>query len=99
MIEETNYLTNSDDNNIKVMSQDETLVRAMVENAKSSTPRENLENAAMAQKNFMLIPFDQSVVGNEKNDRYFLQQIARKSEEIRKNNNNHGDESKSFENE
>ena len=69
------------------MSQDESLVRAMIENAKSSSARENLENAAMAQKNFMLIPFDQSVT-DEKEDQKFLQQIAQRGEEIRSNDRN-----------
>eukprot|EP00558_Chaetoceros_sp_UNC1202_P009894 CAMPEP_0197236822 /NCGR_PEP_ID=MMETSP1429-20130617/3819_1 /TAXON_ID=49237 /ORGANISM="Chaetoceros sp., Strain UNC1202" /LENGTH=65 /DNA_ID=CAMNT_0042695697 /DNA_START=321 /DNA_END=518 /DNA_ORIENTATION=- len=54
----------------------------MIENAKSSTPRENLENAAMAQKNFMLLPFDSSVV-NESEDQKFLQKIVQRGEEIR----------------
>lgn len=40
----------------KPMSQDESLVRAMIENAKNSTPRENIENAVTAHSNFM-IPF------------------------------------------
>jgi len=64
------------------MSHNESIVRAMVENAKSSSLRENLENAAMAQKNFMLVPVDQSGPdGNE--DRKFLQRIAKRSEEMR----------------
>lgn len=61
------------------MSHNESIVRAMVENAKSSSLRENLENAAMAQKNFMLVPVDQSGPdGNE--DRKFL---AKRNEEMR----------------
>lgn len=67
------------------MSQDELLVRAMIENAKSSTMKENLENAAMAQKNFMLIPFDQSVA-NDKKDQTFIQKIVKRSDEIKEAN-------------
>ena len=64
------------------MSQDELLLRAMIENAKSSTMKENLENAAMAQKNFMMIPFDQSVT-NDSQDQKFIQKIVKRSDEIR----------------
>ena len=70
----------------KTVSHNESLVRAMIENAKSSSPRENLENAAMAQKNFMLIPFDESVADGNK-DVMFLQQIAKRGEEIRNKSN------------
>jgi hypothetical protein len=70
----------------KTVSHNESLVRAMIENAKSSSPRENLENAAMAQKNFMLIPFDKSVADGNK-DVMFLQQIAKRGEEIRNKSN------------
>lgn len=68
------------------ISEDEYLVRAMIENAKASSTRENLENAALAQKNFMLIPFDQSV-GNGSKDRQFLQRIGRKIDDIKRNTN------------
>ncbi len=64
------------------MSHDELLLRAMIENAKSSSMKQNLENAAMAQKNFMLIPFDQSVT-NDTRDQKFIQKIVKKSDEIR----------------
>lgn len=74
----------SSSNSNAEMSDDESLVRAMIENAKSSSPRENLEIAAMAQKNFMLIPFDQSS-SNEKKDRQFLERIDRRSREIQEN--------------
>ena len=69
-------------NKSSVITENESLVRAMIENAKSSTTRENLENAAMAQKNFMLLPFDSSVE-HERRDQKFLQKIARRGEEIR----------------
>mmetsp|Transcript_15845 Transcript_15845/g.23185 ORF Transcript_15845/g.23185 Transcript_15845/m.23185 type:complete len:154 (+) Transcript_15845:105-566(+) len=69
-------------NRSQIITENESLVRAMIENAKSSTPRENLENAAMAQKNFMLLPFDSSVV-NESEDQKFLQKIVQRGEEIR----------------
>lgn len=72
------------DGNEETMSHNESLVRAMIENAKSSSPRENLENAAMAQKNFMLVQFDKSVAEGNK-DKEFLQQLAKRSEEIRNN--------------
>jgi len=68
----------------KSMSQNESVVRAMIENAKASTPTENLENAAMAQQNFMLIQFDKSVA-EDKRDQSFLQRIAKRSDEIRNN--------------
>ncbi len=64
------------------MTHNEALVRAMVENAKSLSPKENLENAAMAQKNFMLVPFDESVARGAK-DVKFLRNIAKRGEEIR----------------
>lgn len=67
------------------MTKDQSIVHAMIENAKSSSPRENLENAAMAQNNFMLLPLDQSV--SETRDRQYLTRIAQRSEEIRKENN------------
>lgn len=57
----------------------------MVENAKSSSLSENLENAAIAQKNFMVVPFDKSVADDEQ-DQEFLQKLARKGEEIRSRN-------------
>jgi|AntRauTorckE5430_2_1112549.scaffolds.fasta_scaffold14581_2 GMP synthase-like glutamine amidotransferase len=68
----------------KSMSHNESVVRAMIENAKASTPTENLENAAMAQQNFMLIQFDKSVA-EDKRDQSFLQRIAKRSDEIRNN--------------
>mmetsp|Transcript_8469 Transcript_8469/g.12707 ORF Transcript_8469/g.12707 Transcript_8469/m.12707 type:complete len:151 (+) Transcript_8469:75-527(+) len=74
-------------NNDERMSEDESIVRAMIENAKSSSPLENLENAAMAQKNFMLIPFDDKVT-NEKRDRKFIEKISHRSKEIRNQNDN-----------
>lgn len=67
------------------MSLNESLVLAMVENAKSSSLLENLENAAIAQKNFMVVPFDKSVA-NDKEDQEYIQKIARKGEEIRSRN-------------
>eukprot|EP00979_Chaetoceros_neogracilis_P010360 scaffold2455_cov212-Chaetoceros_neogracile.AAC.14 len=68
----------------KSMTQNESVVRAMIENAKASTPTENLENAAMAQQNFMLFQFDKSVA-EDKRDQSFLQRIAKRSDEIRNN--------------
>jgi hypothetical protein len=53
----------------------------MVENAKSSSFRENLENVAMAQKNFMLVPFDKSPA-DQKRERYFMEKIMKRTEEI-----------------
>mmetsp|Transcript_13092 Transcript_13092/g.24607 ORF Transcript_13092/g.24607 Transcript_13092/m.24607 type:complete len:149 (+) Transcript_13092:93-539(+) len=64
------------------ISQNESLVRAMVENAKSSSPRENLENMAMAQKNFMLVPFVKSNADEER-ERNIINKIIKRSEEIR----------------
>ena len=72
--------------NSRNTSEDEYLVRAMIENAKASSTRENLENAAIAQKNFMLIPFDQTV-GNDSKDRQYLQRIGRKMEDIKSKTN------------
>lgn len=69
----------------KEMSHNQSLVLAMVENAKSSSLSENLENAAIAQKNFMVVPFDKSVADDEQ-DQEFLQKLARKGEEIRSRN-------------
>ena len=43
-----------DARNAGEMSRDETLVRAMIQNAKESTWRENLSNAVMAQERFVL---------------------------------------------
>ncbi len=74
------------------ISHNESLVLAMVENAKSLSTRENLENAAMAQKNFMLLPFDESVAHGTK-DSKFLQRIAKRGAEIR-NKSNDGEISK-----
>jgi len=68
----------------KSMSQNESLVRAMVENAKASSPTENLENAAMAQKNFMLVQVDKSIAEG-KQDQDFLLRIAKRSNDIRNN--------------
>jgi hypothetical protein len=59
------------------MSHDESLVRAMIENAKASTPLENLENAVTAQNNFM-IPFH----GDQ--DTKLFKRIEGKNKEIRK---------------
>ena len=67
------------------MSQDERLVRAMIENAKSSTMKENLENAAIAQNAFMLIPFDESVTNDIKNQK-LIQRIVQRSNNIREAN-------------
>lgn len=67
----------------KDMSENEAVIRAMVENAKSSTMMENLENAAMAQKNFVMVPFDESVT-EEMKDQEFMQRIVQRSEEIKK---------------
>mmetsp|Transcript_274 Transcript_274/g.370 ORF Transcript_274/g.370 Transcript_274/m.370 type:complete len:188 (-) Transcript_274:134-697(-) len=77
-----------------IMSNDELLVRAMVENAKSSTMKENLENAYLAHKNFMLPNSnDDNNLDNEKDikesmekdkERNFVNRILRKSEEIQK---------------
>jgi len=44
----------SDARNAGEMSRDETMVRAMIQNAKESTWRENLSNAVMAQERFVL---------------------------------------------
>ena len=67
----------------KDMSENEAVIRAMVENAKSSTMMENLENAAMAQKNFVMVPFGESVT-EERKDQEFMQKIVQRSEEIKK---------------
>lgn len=66
----------------KDISHNESLVRAMVENAKSSSIRENLENMAMAQKNFMLVPFVKSNAEEER-EQYVMNKIIKRSEEIR----------------
>lgn len=71
-----------DNEHQKVMSHNESLVRAMVENAKTSSLRENLENAAMAQKHFMLVPSDTSDQDRTRED-YFMNKINKRSEEIR----------------
>ena len=53
-----------------------------MENAKSSSLRENLENMAMAQKNFMLVPFVKSNAEEER-ERYIMNKLIKRSEEIR----------------
>lgn len=64
------------------MSQNESLVRAMVENAKSSSVKENLENVVMAQRNFMLVPFVKSNAEEER-ERHVMNKIIKRSNEIR----------------
>lgn len=65
------------------MSQDEYLLRAMIDTAKNSTAKENLENAAMAQKNFILGQFDKSDSHIDGKDQAYLQRIAKRSDQIR----------------
>eukprot|EP00554_Chaetoceros_debilis_P011055 CAMPEP_0194106508 /NCGR_PEP_ID=MMETSP0150-20130528/6491_1 /TAXON_ID=122233 /ORGANISM="Chaetoceros debilis, Strain MM31A-1" /LENGTH=145 /DNA_ID=CAMNT_0038794655 /DNA_START=67 /DNA_END=504 /DNA_ORIENTATION=+ len=65
------------------MSRDESLLRAMIDTAKKSTAKENLENAAMAQKNFVLGQFNKSETHMDGQDQAYLQRIAKRSDQIR----------------
>ena len=65
------------------MSRDESLLRAMIDTAKNSTAKENLENAAMAQKNFVLGQFNESDSHMDGQDQAYLQRIAKRSDQIR----------------
>lgn len=68
--------SNNNDKNSK-MSQDEAMVRAMIQNAQSSTWQENVENAVMAQERFVL-----PGRGNSQDQERFLQDISKKRNEI-----------------
>lgn len=75
------------------ISQQESMLRAMIENATTASFEENLSNAAMAQKNFMLVQFDKSVE-KEKKDVAFMKRIVKRSEQIRERSSNNSDVSK-----
>lgn len=57
------------------ISRDEALVRAMIENAKDSSWKENLNNAVQAHERFML-------PGRPTEEPEFLDKVAKKSEKI-----------------
>lgn len=60
------------------LTRDEAMVRAMIDNAKSSTWQENLENAAMAQERFVLPGY-----GNHSSQQeQFLQEMSEKSNKL-----------------
>ena len=61
------------------MSDNEAMVRAMVQNAKTSSLKENLENAALAQEKFMFVQSN----GNDINQDAFLDRIKKRSDEMR----------------
>eukprot|EP00566_Odontella_aurita_P035458 CAMPEP_0113547166 /NCGR_PEP_ID=MMETSP0015_2-20120614/12208_1 /TAXON_ID=2838 /ORGANISM="Odontella" /LENGTH=83 /DNA_ID=CAMNT_0000447697 /DNA_START=520 /DNA_END=771 /DNA_ORIENTATION=+ /assembly_acc=CAM_ASM_000160 len=63
------------------MSRDEAVVRAMVENARNSTWRENLENAASAQERFALPGREDLWTGEEKHPD-FINKIVQRSDEM-----------------
>ena len=61
------------------MSQNEAMVRAMVQNAKTSSVKENLENAVMAQEKFMFAQSNR----NDMKQSVFLDRIKKRSDEMR----------------
>ena len=61
------------------ISDNEAMVRAMVQNAKSSSIRENLENAAVAQEKFMFVQSN----GNDVKQERLLDKIRKRSEQMR----------------
>ena len=58
------------------MSRNESMVRAMVENARSSSWKENLDNAFEAHERFML--------GSKAGEPKFMEKIISRSEELRR---------------
>ena len=71
----------STDKRKKPISVDEARLRAMIENAKNSTWKENLDNAAAAHTNFML-------PGRNNEIPQFMANIEKKSQEILKEDRN-----------
>jgi hypothetical protein len=61
------------------MTENQAMVHAMVQNAKSASFRENLENAAVAQEKFMFVQSN----GDDEKQEAFLDKIRKRSEEIR----------------
>ena len=77
----TNTTSTSNKKRKQLMSAEEARLRAMVENAKESTWKENLDNAAAAHANFML-------PGRSNGMPDFMANIDRKSQEILKEDQN-----------
>lgn len=73
--------TNNTTHGKESMTHDEAMVRAMIQNAQSSTWQENLENAAMAQERFVLPGRGHSATQEE-----FLQDIKQKSHAMMREN-------------
>ena len=61
------------------MTDNQAMVHAMVQNAKSASFRENLENAAVAQEKFMFVQSN----GEDEKQEAFLDKIRKRSEEMR----------------
>ena len=61
------------------MTDDQAMVHAMVQNAKSASLRENLENAAIAQEKFMFVQSN----GNDVKQERLLDKIRKRSEQMR----------------
>ena len=64
------------------MSKNEIMISAMIENAKSSTWRENLDNAFEAQEHFMLGSHDRQ-------EPKFLKRLRERSNTMRRSEENH----------
>jgi hypothetical protein len=63
------------------MTRDEAMLRAMIENAKSSTWQENIENASMAQSRFML-PGSSSSGSEKDHQERFIKDISQRRDEM-----------------
>jgi hypothetical protein len=63
------------------MTSDEAMLHAMIENAKTSTWQENIENASMAQSRFMLPGSTSSGDEKDRHDR-FINDITHRRDEI-----------------
>lgn len=66
---------------VEDMTRDEAMLRAMIENAKTSTWQENIENASMAQSRFMLPGSASSGSEKDRQDR-FIHDISQRRDEI-----------------
>lgn len=67
--------------NVEDVTKDEAMLRAMIENAKTSTWQENIENASMAQSRFMLPGSTSSGSEKDRQDR-FINDISQRRDEI-----------------
>eukprot|EP00549_Striatella_unipunctata_P003078 CAMPEP_0118700800 /NCGR_PEP_ID=MMETSP0800-20121206/16818_1 /TAXON_ID=210618 ORGANISM="Striatella unipunctata, Strain CCMP2910" /NCGR_SAMPLE_ID=MMETSP0800 /ASSEMBLY_ACC=CAM_ASM_000638 /LENGTH=100 /DNA_ID=CAMNT_0006601493 /DNA_START=174 /DNA_END=476 /DNA_ORIENTATION=- len=70
------------DNTRRPISHNQALVTAMIDNATSSTPRENLSNAFDAHERF--------IIGDSaaQTEAKFMKKILKRKEELMNNNNN-----------